>query len=457
MKEDGEFFYRKLIEQFRKNLNDMIVKWKIKMKKILLLLLFIISIHSPSYAQTIHYLTVDGIVNPVMAEFIIKSIETAAKEDAEAVVIQLDTPGGLDLSMRDIIKVILSSDIPIVVYVAPAGSRAASAGVFITYAAHIAAMSPGTNIGSAHPVAMGGEKMDETMMKKVENDAVAYIKGIATKRLRNVEWAEKAVRESVNIPAEEAMKLKVIDLIVSDKNALLEAIDGKKVEVVSGEKTLRTAKAEIKIIEMGIRYQILDAIINPNVAYILMMIGLVGLYFELSNPGLILPGVVGAICLILAFYAFQTLSVNYAGLLLIGLAVIFLIAEIKVMSYGLLTIAGIVALTLGSLMLFDSPLPFMQISMMVVLPVVMSIAFIFLGTMYYGIRIRNKRPVSGIEGLLDGIGIANTDITKDGKVFIEGEYWDAWSDKPIKAGENVKILEIIGLKLKVGSADKKNG
>ncbi|HLA50682.1 MAG TPA: nodulation protein NfeD, partial [Thermodesulfobacteriota bacterium] len=392
---------------------------------------------------------VDGIVNPVMSEFVVKSIQGAQKENAEAVVIQLDTPGGLDLSMRDIVKAILSSDIPIVVYVAPAGSRAASAGVFITYAAHIAAMAPGTNIGSAHPVAMGGEKMDETMMKKVENDAVAYIKGIATKRHRNAEWAEKAVRESVNVPAEEALKLKVIDLIAPDKKALLEAIDGKKVEVLSGEKILKTAKAEIKEIEMGLRHRILNAITNPNVAYILMMIGLIGLYFELSNPGLILPGVVGAICLVLAFYAFQTLSVNYAGLLLIGLAALFFIAEIKVMSYGLLTVAGIVALTLGSLMLFESPLPFMRVSLWVILPTVISITVIFFGAMYYALTIRHKKPVSGAEGLVDEAGIANTDIAKEGKVFINGEYWDAWSDEPIKSGEKVRVVEVVGLKLKV--------
>ena len=419
------------------------------MKNYLILLLFFISISSPVFAGNIHYLTVDGIVNPVMSEFITKGIQDAVKDNAEAVVIQLDTPGGLDLSMRDIVKAILSADVPIIVYVAPAGSRAASAGVFITYAAHIAAMAPGTNIGSAHPVAMGGEKMDETMMKKVENDAVAYIKGIATKRRRNAEWAEKAVRQSINVPAEEALKLKVIDLIAQDKKALFEAIDGRKVEIISGEKILKTAKAEIKDIEMGLRHRILNAITNPNVAYILMMIGLIGLYFELSNPGLILPGVVGAICLVLAFYAFQTLSVNYAGLLLIGLAALFFIAEIKVMSYGLLTVAGIIALTLGSLMLFESPLPFMQVSLWVVLPMVISITVIFLGAMYYGLKIRHKKPISGAEGLLDETGAANTDIGKEGKVFIDGEYWDAWSDEPIKAGEKVKVLEVSGLRLKV--------
>ncbi|MBI3754697.1 MAG: nodulation protein NfeD [Deltaproteobacteria bacterium] len=425
------------------------------MKKVLLSLLFV-CIGSSAYAQTIHYLNVDGIVNPVMSEFIVKSIDTAAKENAEAVVIQLDTPGGLDLSMRDIVKAVLSSDIPIIVYVAPAGSRAASAGVFITYAAHIAAMAPGTNIGSAHPVTMGGEKMDETMMKKVENDAVAYIKGIAAKRHRNAEWAENAVRKSTNITAEEALKLRVIDLIAQDKKALLTAIDGKKVEVVSGGKVLKTAKAEVKDIEMGLRYRILNAITNPNVAYILMMIGLIGLYFELSNPGLILPGVVGAICLVLAFYAFQTLSVNYAGLLLIGLAALFFIAEIKVASYGLLTVAGIVALTLGSLMLFESPLPFMRVSLWVVLPTIMTITALFLGATYYGLKIRHKKPVSGPEGLVDEIGIANTDIANEGKVFIDAEYWDAWSDEPIKAGEKVKVVEVVGLKLKVERLKVKN-
>lgn len=419
------------------------------MRRYFILLLLLIAASSPSFAGEVHYLDVDGIVNPVMAEFIVKSIETAQKENAEAVVIQLDTPGGLDLSMRDIVKAMLSSDIPIVVYVAPAGSRAASAGVFITYAAHIAAMAPGTNIGSAHPVAMGGEKIDETMMKKVENDAVAYIKGIAAKRHRNAEWAEKAVRESVNITAEEALKIKVIDLVAQDKKSLLAAIDGKKVETVSGERVLKTAKAEVKDIEMGLRYRILNAITNPNVAYILMMIGLIGLYFELSNPGLILPGVVGAIALVLAFYAFQTLSVNYAGLLLIGLAAIFFIAEIKVTSYGLLTVAGIVALTLGSLMLFESPLPFMRVSLWVVLPTVMTITALFLGAIYYGLKIRHKKPVSGAEGLLDEIGVANTDIANEGKVFIDGEYWDAWSDAPIKAGEKVKVVKVAGLKLKV--------
>ncbi|MBI5893540.1 MAG: nodulation protein NfeD [Deltaproteobacteria bacterium] len=419
------------------------------MKKILLLLAFIISAYSSVYAGEIHYLTVDGIVNPVMSEFIVKGIENATKEKAEAIVIQLDTPGGLDLSMRDITKAILSSDVPVVVYVGPSGARAASAGVFITYTAHIAAMTPGTNIGAAHPVAMGGEKMDETMSKKVENDAVAYIKGIAAKKKRNADWAEKAVRESASITAEEALKLNVIEIIAPDRNALLEAIDGRKVEVASGERTLKTKGAEVKDIEMGLRLSILNAISNPNVAYILMMIGLIGIYFELSNPGAILPGVVGGICLILAFYAMQTLSVNYAGILLIGLAVLFFIAEIMVVSFGLLTVAGIIALTLGSLMLFESPLPFMRLSIWVVLPTVLVVTAAFVGAMYYAVKIRHRAPISGKEGLVDETGVANTDISNEGKVFIDGEYWDAWSDELIKEGEKIKVLEVEGLRLKV--------
>ncbi|MBI5827791.1 MAG: nodulation protein NfeD, partial [Deltaproteobacteria bacterium] len=278
----------------------------IRARTILFSLLFFLLPVSPASAApppAVYFVKADGIINPVMAEFIIKSIELAAREKAEAVVIELDTPGGLDLSMRDIVKSELGSEVPVAVYVYPSGSRAASAGVFITYAANIAAMAPGTNIGSAHPVEMGGGKMDETMAKKVENDAVAYIMGIAAKRKRNAQWAERAVRESLNVTAEEALKLKVIDLVVDGREGLIRELDGRRVEVPGGARTLETKGAEIKNIEMNLRFRVLSAISNPNVAYILMMIGLAGLYFELSNPGLILPGVIGAVCLVLAFYA----------------------------------------------------------------------------------------------------------------------------------------------------------
>lgn len=400
-----------------------------------------------------YYVKADGIINPVMAEYILGALKKASDEKAEAVIIELDTPGGLDLSMREIVKNILSSDIPIIVYVAPGGSRAASAGVFITYASNVAAMAPGTNIGSAHPVAMGGGKMDETMSKKVENDAVAYIKSIASKRGRNVEWAEKAVRQSVNITAEEALKLGVIEIVASDRTDLIDKLDGRKVELPMGVRSLNMKAASLKDYEMNFRFRILNAISNPNVAYILMMIGLIGIYFELSNPGAILPGVVGAVCLILAFYAFQTLSINYAGLLLIGLAIIFFIVELKVVSYGLLTIAGIVSLILGSLMLFESPLPFMRLSIWVILPTVAFMTAAVLGAMYYALKIYKRKPVSGKEGLLGEIGTVVDDFDRDGKIFIEGEYWNATTDEPLKAGDRAKVVEVKGLSVKVKKAD----
>lgn len=404
-------------------------------------------------ARTIHYVVVEGIVNPVQAEFIIKSIKRASDESAEAVVLQIDTPGGLDLSMRDIVKAILASEVPIVVYVAPAGSRAASAGVFITYAAHAAAMSPGTNIGSAHPVMMGAggsEKMDDEMKKKIENDAVAYLQGIAGKRGRNAEWAEQAVRQSVNITAEEALRLGVIDILAPSRDELFKKLDGRHIETAGGVRVLRTKDADVKEIEMNLRYRLLSVITNPNVAYVLMMIGLAGLYFELSNPGLILPGVVGAVSLVLAFYAFQTLPINYAGLLLIALGVFFFVLEIKIVSYGLLSIAGVISLVLGSMLLFDTTLPFMKVSFPVMLPMILFVAGILVFTMYWAARIHKRRPVSGAEGFKDKIGKAVTDIgAAEGKVFVEGEYWNAVSDAPIKEGESIKVVSLNEMTLKV--------
>ena len=422
----------------------------------LILALFLsLASHASGEEKTgpVYYVKADGIINPVMAEYILGAIKKAADENAVAVIIELDTPGGLDLSMREIVKHILSSDTPIIVYVAPGGSRAASAGVFITYAANVAAMAPGTNIGSAHPVAMGGGKMDETMAKKVENDAVAYIKSIAAKRGRNAEWAEKAVRESVNITAEEAFKLGVIDIIATDRFELVNKLDGRQVELPGGARPLNVKTAEIKDHEMNLRFRILNAISNPNVAYILMMIGLIGIYFELSSPGAILPGVVGALCLILAFYAFQTLSINYAGLLLIGLAIVFFIVELKVVSYGLLTIAGIVSLILGSLMLFESPAPFMRLSIWVILPTVGFMTAAILGAMYYALKIYKRKPVSGMEGLVGEVGSVVDDFETEGKIFIEGEYLNATTDAPLKAGDKVKVVEVKGLSLKVVKAD----
>jgi len=407
--------------------------------------------HEKRAKREIYYVRAEGVINPVMAEYLISNIKRAESDKAAALIIELDTPGGLDLSMREIIKTELSSSVPIVVYVAPSGSRAASAGVFITYAAHIAAMAPGTNIGSAHPVAMGGGKMDKTMLKKVENDAAAYIKGIAVKRKRNAKWAEEAVRKSVNVTAEEAVKLGVINLMAKDRAELIKKINGMKVELLAGPAVVNTSDSVVRIIEMGLRERILKAISDPNVAYVLMMIGIMGLYFELSNPGSILPGVVGAISLILAFYALHTLKINYAGLLLIGLAVIFFIVEINVVSYGLLTLAGLVALVLGSIMLFDSPLPFMRLSMWVMMPGVLFMTGLVAFTMRMALTMRKKRSISGAEGMIgaEGRAIEALGPNSRGRVFVEGEYWDAETQGEITKDEAVVVVGIKGLLLTV--------
>lgn len=426
-------------------------------KPLRFLLLFIAFIlpQLPSFsaAKEILFVPYDGVVNPVMADYLEDVFKDASKRKAEAVIIQLDTPGGLDLSMREIIKDIFASEVPVVVYVAPAGSRAASAGVFLAYAANIAAMAPGTNIGSAHPVSMGG-KMDDVMAKKVENDAVAYIKGIAAKRGRNIGWAEKAVRESVNVTAEEALKLGVINIVAPTREDLISKLDGMKVETASGAVTLATKDAAVAEVEMSFRYRVLNTITNPNVAYILMIVGMIGIYFELANPGAIFPGVIGAVCLVLAFYAFQTLPINYAGLLLIGLGIIFFIVELMVVSYGLLSIAGVVSLFLGSLMLFDSPAPYFRISIWVILPAIILMTAIILGAMAYAVKIHRRKPVSGQEELVGAVGVASDDFggAKEGKVFVEGEYWNAVSDEEIEKDSRVVVVEMTGLLLKVRKA-----
>ncbi len=426
---------------------------------VLFLTFSIFSNRGAATAQTpsggIYYIKAEGVINPVMAEFLTGGLRRAEEEKAEAYVIQLDTPGGLDLSMREIIKAILSSDVPVVVYVAPAGSRAASAGVFITYAANVAAMAPGTNIGSAHPVSMGAQ-MDAEMKKKVENDAVAYIRGIALKRRRNADWAEKAVRQSVNITAEEALKLNVIDILAKDRATLFASLDGRKVVTASGTRTLHTAHAAIEEVEMGWRSRVLSVISNPNVAYILMMVGLLGIYFELSNPGAVLPGVIGAICLVLAFYSFQTLPVNYAGLLLIILGIVFFVIEVWVVSYGLLAVAGIVSLMLGSMMIFNSPLPFMRLSVWVMLPAVLFMTAFILWALYHAVSLHRRKPVSGSEQLAGEVGVAEEELVPGvrGRVSIEGEYWNVVSDAPVEKGGRVRVVAVEGLLLRVTRAEK---
>jgi membrane-bound serine protease (ClpP class) len=393
---------------------------------------------------------VDGIINPATAKFITDSIDEAAQKGGQCLIIQLDTPGGLMESMRLIVKKILGSNIPIIVYVAPKGARAASAGVFITMAAHIAVMAPGTHIGAAHPVTLGAEgKENKTMTEKILNDTVSYIKTIAKSRGKNVDWGEKAVRKSVSITEEEALKLNVVDLISPDLQDLLTKIDGRVVKIDGTTRTLLTKGMQPQSIQMSWRYRFLDIISNPSIAYILLMLGIYGVFFELSNPGVILPGVVGGIFLILAFYALQMLPISFAGLALILFAIILFIAEIKVVSHGLLAVGGVISLLLGSLMLIESPAEYMRVSLTVIIPAVLVSGAFFIFAVTMAIRARLTKPTTGMEGLIGEEGIASTNITPEGKVSIHGEFWNAISDQSIERGEKVQVVGVMNLKLKI--------
>ena len=399
--------------------------------------------------RVVDIVIVNDVITPPIGEYIVKSIRHATESGSEAIVIQLDTPGGLDLSMRDIMKECLNASIPVVVYVSPQGARAASAGVLITISAHVAAMAPGTNIGAAHPVAMGLGKADETMMEKVENDAVAYGRGIAEQKGRNADWIEEAIRKSVSVTAEEALKLKVIDLIAADMADLLAKIDGREIKLASGTKVLNTKGAELNRKEMGFREKVLITISNPNIAYILFLLGLAGLYFEFSSPGVVLPGIIGGISLILAFFAFQTLPVNYAGILLIIFAVILFIAEIKVVSHGVLTMGGVVSLILGSIMLFESPDPALRVSWSVLVPTVAIVSLFFVAVISIAVRAQMRKVLTGGEGMIGALGETASEVFGRGKVIIRGEYWDATSKAPIGKGRPVKVVRVNGLKIEV--------
>jgi len=399
--------------------------------------------------EEVYVARVEGIIAPSLGDFFVSAIRKAEDGAAHAIVFELDTPGGLDTSMRVIIKEILRSPVPVIIYVSPSGARAASAGAFITIAAHVAAMAPGTNIGAAHPVQMGGGEADEEMTRKIENDAAAYIRGLAERRGRNATWAEDAVRKSVSATATEALRLKVIDVVAENRADLLAKIDGRTVETGAGKITLKTKTAKIVEVEMGLRDKVLSVISNPTIAYILLILGMAGLYFELSTPGAILPGVLGGICLILAFYAFQTLPINYAGLLLIILGVILFIAEVMVVSHGILTIGGIAAMILGSLMLIDSPAPFLQISLSAILGVTAATTAFFVFAIGAVFRAHRRQPATGREGLVGQAGVARTRLNPDGLIFIRGEIWNATCAEGVEPGEQVQVTAVAGLKLKV--------
>ncbi|MFN0151312.1 MAG: NfeD family protein [bacterium] len=383
-----------------------------------------------------------------------RAIDDADERGAALLVIQLDTPGGLMDSMRDVVKRMLASETPIAVFVAPPGSRAASAGVFITMAAHVAAMAPGTNIGAAHPVNVGAQ-MDSTMNEKVTNDAVAYARSIAQRRGRNADWAERAVRESVSLASFDAVRENVVDVEAPTVDSLLALIDGRSVETLAGAVTLRTAGARVEEITPSLRDRVLAVVSNPNVAYILMLIGIYGMIFELSNPGAVLPGIAGFICLVLALYSFQSLPLNYAGVLLILFGIVLLILEVKITSHGALTIGGIAALTLGSLMLVRSPSPFVRISLGVIIPGVATTAAFFLLVVGAGIRAQRQRRVSGRDGLLGERAVARTPLDPRGQVMIQGELWNAISSSPVATGSEVIVESVEGLLLRVRPSNER--
>ena len=399
----------------------------------------------------VYIIQVADAISPGTADFIKSGIKTAEENGAACVIIELDTPGGLAESMRLIVQNILGSRVPVVVFVYPGGARAASAGVMITMAADVAAMAPGTNIGAAHPVGAGGKDIDGTMSEKVINDMVAQAKSVAEKRDRNAKWVEDAIRESVSVTETEALKENIIDLIATDTDDLIKQLNGREIKDRGILKLDDVKKVTIK---ETLRTKILKTISNPNIAYILLMIGLAGLYFEFSHPGSIFPGVIGAIALILAFFAMQTLPVNYAGILLIVLAIIFFIMEMKITSYGLLSVAGVVSLLLGSLMLFKGSAPDMKLSLQVVLPTIILISGFFVVVAGLVFRAQISKPTTGSTGLVGEIGVVKKALTPEGKVFVHGELWNARAKDPIDKDAKVRIVQVVNLILEVESVDQ---
>ncbi|MBU4140899.1 MAG: nodulation protein NfeD [Candidatus Omnitrophica bacterium] len=439
-------------------------------KKILLILIslillsagiFLSSAESPALAKTeasrlVAVVDIDDmIINPIAYEVIAAAIQSAKEKNAQCLVIRMDTPGGLLETTHKIVKEIMNSPVPVVVYIWPQGARAASAGVFITLASHVAVMADSTHIGAAHPVIMNKSwgSIDEQMQEKVINDSTAWIESLAKARNRNSLWAKRAVTESVSITGKEALKLGVIDMIAKDLDELLAKLDKQTVETVTQKVTLRTKEAQVEFIGLTFRQRFLNNLINPNIAYILMMLGFFGLLYEITHPGFGFSGLAGIISLLLAFYAFQVLPTNYAGVFLVVLGISFFIIEAFTPAFGAFTLAGIVSLVFGSTILFNQPYEFLKVSLKIIIPVAVSLGLISTFLLTRIIKAHRRKAISGGEGLIGQTALARTDISPEGKVFIHGEIWDAQSGEKIRKGEKVVVEKVEGLKLTV----KKSG
>jgi membrane-bound serine protease (ClpP class) len=437
---------------------------------------------TPAVGRTGTLLPVSGAIGPATSDYFVRKLREAQESGTELVVVTIDTPGGLDTAMRDMIQAILASEVPVIAFVSPSGARAASAGTYLVYASHVAAMAPATNLGAATPVQIGGPaappgrpgdgkpttkpsdgggetKDGETgpapgsaMERKALNDSIAYIRGLAELRGRNVEWAEAAVREGASLPADEALAAGVVDLVAADIPDLLRQLDGRKVKLRAQEIELRTAGLVLHELEPDWRTNLLSLITNPNVAYLLMLIGIYGLLLEGYNPGAIVPGVVGAICLLLALFAFQVLSVNYAGLALIALGVLLIVAESFAPSFGALGLGGIVAFVIGSVMLLDKDVPGFSIAWQMIAAMALAGALVLLAIVSFAVRARRRPVVSGVEGLLREVAEATEDFERHGMVRVQGELWKAVSREPVRAGQRLRIRKVDGLTVEVEPA-----